>query len=485
MAKTLQQLQAEHKTETDAAQAILDKAGDAELTKEQTEAFNGHLAKAKGLQTQIEQRQSLAGHQEFSRTPSQRVTEQEQPQLEGDGAGVSSLNKGASPKGTAIEIEGLRLSLPKGVYRRGKLKSFNEPNGEYLAYGFGMWMLSTFAGQQLGQVPQMARNWCADHGLRMQAADPRDWASLAGQHSGFEVGGFTVPDQYDARLIRLVEEYGTFRQYAERVPLTGDTYERPIRTGGLTAYFTSDQAEADITESRATGTLAIMNAKTLATLTPVGNNLNEDAVISWADFIFQEIAFAFANKEDECGWNGDGSDTYGGIQGVLTKVLAGSVYDAITAHTAFSTLTMADFEGMLGKAPSYVLKSPNAAWYIHSAGYYASMKRLENASGGTTATEIQNGQRSLMFCGFPVRFVQVLNSTLSAQVSTKLLAFGDLNRAAMFGDRKGTSLAMSEHVYFKSNRLGIRGLERFDINYHSPGTATVAGPIIVLKTPAS
>jgi hypothetical protein len=41
----------------------------------------------------------------------------------------------------------------------------------------------------------------------------------------------------------------------------------------------------------------------------------EDAIISIADDLAEEIVYAFSLKEDQCGFIGDGTSTYGGIVG--------------------------------------------------------------------------------------------------------------------------------------------------------------------------
>jgi hypothetical protein len=50
-------------------------------------------------------------------------------------------------------------------------------------------------------------------------------------------------------------------------------------------------------------------------------------VINMGDDLAGEIAYAFALKEDQCGFIGDGTSTYGGMQGVCTKIkgLSGTI----------------------------------------------------------------------------------------------------------------------------------------------------------------
>jgi HK97 family phage major capsid protein len=74
---------------------------------------------------------------------------------------------------------------------------------------------------------------------------------------------------------------------------------------------------------------------------------------------------------------------------------------------------------------------------------------------------------------------------LTAQVSTVVAVFGNLQMSSLFGDRSGVSIDVSTERYFEFDQLAIRGKQRFDIVNHSLGTTSVAGPVIALKTPAS
>ena len=111
------------------------------------------------------------------------------------------------------------------------------------------------------------------------------------------------------------------------------------------------------------------------------------------------------------------------------------------------------------------------------------MARLINAGAGSSK-DISDGPMP-MFQGLPVVFNQVTNKTLSNQASTRLLYLGDLNMAAKFGDRRSVTMSMSDQRYWDEDQIGVKWTERMDINIHSKGTATEAGAIIALDTPAS
>jgi HK97 family phage major capsid protein len=215
----------------------------------------------------------------------------------------------------------------------------------------------------------------------------------------------------------------------------------------------------------------------------MSSEITEDSIVNLADDLAGEISYAFAKKEDECLFLGDGTSTYGGIVGLKSAVAAGSKVTAATGNTSFATLDLEDFMQMVGKLPEYAVAG--ARWYISRQGWANSMLRLAEAAGGNTVAQVAQGA-PLQFLGFPVTISQVMNSTLTAQVSTDGLAYlGDLQMAASMGTRRGVSIAVDASRYFEFDQLAIKGTERFDLNVHEKGTASEAGPVIMLSTPGS
>ena len=357
------------------------------------------------------------------------------------------------------------IKIPATAIRHKRLKAFSGPDAEERAYGVGQWARAVLAKSE------SAAQWCRDHGIETRAMSE-------GTDSA---GGVLVPLEMERAIIDLREEYGIFRQKARVDNMASDTKVVPRRAGGLTAYFVGENTE--ITASDKSWNQVQLTAKKVAVLTKYSSELAEDAVIGVADDLAMEIAYCLANKEDECGFNGDGTSTYGGMNGLKTAILAGSKYTAITGNTSFGTLDLEDFEAMVGKLPRYPGIRPE--WYIHQAGWASSMLRLAAAAGGNTVREIQGGAQP-QFLGYPVNLVNVMNSTTGAQTSTDgLVYFGDLAMAATMGSRRGVSIALDSSRYFELDQLAIRGTERFDIVVHGTGTASVAGPIIMLSTPGS
>ena len=195
-------------------------------------------------------------------------------------------------------------SLP---YRAGKLKSFeNTRDGELQAYRSGQWLMATLFNSA------KAQNWCRENGMSFRAA----------QSEGVNTaGGYLVPTEMERSIVDLRESYGVFRQQCRVIPMGSDTITIPRRVSGLSGYFVGEGVAP--TESQKAWDQVQLVARKYATLTRYSSELNEDAIISIADDLTNEIAYTFAVGEDGCGFNGDGTSTYGGMTGIVTKFNAG------------------------------------------------------------------------------------------------------------------------------------------------------------------
>ena len=274
---------------------------------------------------------------------------------------------------------------------------------------------------------------------------------VAGQTEGSNTaGGYLVPDVLDNAIIDLAIQYGVFRQNARIVPMTSETKIQPRRTGGLTAYFVGESTAG--TESSKTWDNVKLIAKKSMVLTKTSKELAEDAIIAIVDDLVGEIGRAFAYQEDNCGFNGDGTSTYGGIVGVRealikscssTGISTGTMSGGLTRYGtghSYANVTMANLNAVVGTLPTYARM--NAKWYCSPLFYNAVMERLLIALGGNTVTEGINGTRTRTFLGYPVIETEIM-PTASA-VNQVCALFGDLRMAADFGDRRATTLSTSD-----------------------------------------
>jgi len=464
---TLKELRAKRKAALDAAAGILDAATAAEnraLTDEERTQVDAHLAEAAKLKAD-------AKVLEADETRRQQVVA---AQAESAGRQTPETLAPAAPAAPAAAAQrsreqaaGPRFVMP-ATAACGTLRNFTEPAE---AYAFGRWIMAAVFGSEA------SRQYCQEHSLAIERArmDPSEERAAAGNVN--TAGGYLVPAQFDRTIIALVEAYGVFRRNARNVAMTSDRVMVPRRVSGLTAYWVTDNAA--ITESQKGWGGVELIARKLGVLTKHSSELGEDAIISLADDLAGEIALAFSQKEDECGFIGDGTATYSGIVGVMPKMNNASAIGIVTQGTTntWSSMVLGDFNNVVAKVPAYALRG--SKWYCSSPFWAGVMQKLMYAAGGNTV-EMIAGSPGRTFLGYPVELTEVMPSVTAVTTLTAL--FGNLPQAAMFGNRRGVTVAASEHLNFAEDEIAIRGTERFDIKVHDIGTSAVRGPMACLKS---
>jgi HK97 family phage major capsid protein len=441
-----------------------DKVNGGKLTDEQSAEFDRFQAEADSVKASREKALSV----------------EEQQRLSGEinrVSGAGAVETGVSDNHAASVLP---VKLPANVRSYGQLKAFKGADAAANAYAAGMWVMSIFNGDH--PMKAKAADYCRKHG--MQAATLNTGNN--------EQAGYLVPTQMDFVVAELTEQYGVFRRNAEIVPMTSGQWSGPRWTGGMTSYWVAEMAAP--TQSDPRWDRVNLVAKDLAAMTKLTNQLNEDSVVNLGDKVAMALAVSFAAAEDQAGFDGDGTSTYGGIVGLAAKMaLAANAPSVITAGAGRDTLPeliLADFNAVIGAYPEYAGSNPK--WYCHKNVWALSMVPLQLASGGATAADISNGG-SPIFLGYPVEFVQARPSTYAA--STYPIFFGDLNLSSKMGVRRERGVQAGwVNDDFTKQQFTLLGTERVDINNHTivdpttvtlaTGVGTKAGPIMALKLAA-
>lgn len=417
-------------------------------------------------------------------------------------ANSEAIKELATSTGTAVPIQagrqdggdcgtrrnGYHSEMTRQYY--GSLKNFhgvrNGMQPEERAFRLGMWALAVASIQMPHRYKfKKAVKFFEDH---IQVVHGEGDGDTSGAH-------VLVPGEFSSDLIDLKEARGVVRRLFRREPMISDTKTIPRRTSGLTAYAVGENQAG--TESDMGLDDILLVARDWMVITRMSKQLDEDSAINFGDTLAGEIAYAFADKEDQAGFNGDGTSTYHKIRGVRNRLqdvdLAGTDSAGLVTSTgnAYSELTLTDFEAVVGKLPQYA-DTPNTAWVCHRAFYFNVMKRLELAAGGVTSMEISSGNGARgrhLFIGYPVEFSQVMPSTEANSQVCALL--GDFQLGAAFGDRRQEAIEFSDQVtvgsqsVWERNQIAVKGTERFDIVVHEVGDASNAGAIVGLQTAAA
>lgn len=448
------------------AMKTLEAKGNTEALSDEDDAeFASLKSEQEQLASAIGRSESVSAANALSKTPVARLASPEGP--------VAVDIPGVSPPptlGTQADIAGMPTPKLLGGIQLEKPVAYTGPNGRTEAYCAGMFVLAAN-----GNVAATA--FCKDNGLLMDVMNEGDNA----------LGGvFVIPEFMLQAMIVLRNVYGKFRANVNVRPMSSDVQTVPRWLSSTTAYFIGENEEATASDMKHDS--VNMVAKKLVVLTKVSNELLADAVVDLGETVTRDMAYAMSLKEDQCGFIGTGSSTFGGIVGATIKLAedasGGSLVTLGSGDLAYSDIVVADFEAMLATIPQYAIDGGNCKWYMSRAGWWASIARLQLALGGNTGEDMVRGLPPAHL-GFPIVLTDVMDSALDDTASTMKCMFGDLRMAATLGDRRQFGIKVSDQRYFEFDQTAFMGLSRLAINVHDTGTASVAGPLVGLATPAS
>jgi HK97 family phage major capsid protein len=229
-------------------------------------------------------------------------------------------------------------------------------------------------------------------------------------------------------------------------------------------------------EKKVTAELITFNANKVGGIIRIPTELEEDTFIPIGQFIARYIARRFAFVEDDTLWNGDGTSTYANQTGIALYCTNNPSYlqQLGAGKTKPSDATLADFRTMraLINAAAY----NNGAYYMHPT-----MDTLL-VSYNTSATVVpyrRNPDGSATLDGFPIRWTGVHQAyKTAASPNANLATFGDLSYIYL-GERGQPRVEVSRDVYFVTDELGMRALERIDVEIMA------VDAVSTLKTAAS
>ncbi len=340
------------------------------------------------------------------------------------------------------------------------------------AYAFGQWVRGYVFNVKSGL------EWCKSN-IKTVAEDTE------------QTGGALVPPGVDNALIDLRERYGVARGNFHITRMTSDYVTRPRRVSGATVYWVGE-GEAP-TESTPQWDQISLTSKKLGSLTAISGEIDEDSIINLGDEVAGSVSLAFAQREDDCGFIGDGTSTYRGMTGIIKSLtnLSATVGDIAGLEvatgtdyaTSFTQMTLNDFQRTMGKLPAHADR--NAKWYMHKRFFHNVAQGLASAAGLPTERDADGP----LFLGYPVRFVQQMAYTPA--INTVVALYGDLEKAATFGDRRQIRLMKDPYSLVTTGQVRLICFERFDLAVNNVGNASsvaadrVPGPVTALITPAS
>lgn len=357
---------------------------------------------------------------------------------------------------------------PSVNYKCSKLRAFKGPDAERNAYAAGMF-LRAFVARHWDKPDPVANEYCNRLGW--------DVRNAASEGSG-PSGGYLVPAPLSNSIIEVMETVSVIKQVMATTPMTSDTLSVPKRAGGLTVYYPGEGGL--ITDSDKQWAQVGLIAKKRAVASLISSELVDDALINVVDNVVMEMGHALGLKMDSECIKGDGTSTYGGVSGLLTRLGTGGVYTADSGDDTWAELSLADFTATMGKLPDRY-HSLGPSFLCSSAFYFQVMLRVLAEAGGNTISSMQGGDGGTrQFLGYPVFLTENLPTSTAA--STVACLFGAFNAGAVLGERLGVRFARSDDYKFLEDLTALRATARYDFTVHDGGDDNAAGAYVGLKT---
>ena len=272
-------------------------------------------------------------------------------------------------------------------------------------------------------------------------------------------GGFLVPDEFRAELLRVPIEQSIIRQRARIIPMAGSTVQLPRIDetthsgsiyGGVVSYWGAEASTA--TAAQPTFGSFELKAKKLVGYTQASEELMSDSAIGLQQLLVQLFGDAIRHQEEKAFIVGNG---VGEPQGILNSDALISV--SKETGQAASTILYENIVSMYSRMlPS---SHGNAIWVAIPSILPQLMSLALNVGTGGSAVYVTNasdGVPTTIF-GRPVFFTEHCKSVGTVGD----LLFVDAS-FYVIGDAQNLTIASSEHVAFASGQTTWRFTERLD-----------------------
>lgn len=251
-------------------------------------------------------------------------------------------------------------------------------------------------------------------------------------------GGYLVPDEYDTRLIDVLEEENIMRKLGTKITTSGEHKINIAATKPAAAWIEEGGA---LTFGDATFSQILMDAHKLHVAVKVTEELLYDNAFNLENYIITQFGKALANAEEDAFFNGDGT---GKPLGLFAEVGGGTVAKTVTSVKSDDVIDLV-----------YALKRPyrkNAAFIINDKNLASLRKLKDNNQAYIWQSSYQAGEPDRLL-GYPVY--------TSAYAPEDGIAFGDYSYYNI-GDRGSRSFSELRELFAGNGMIGFVAKERVD-----------------------
>lgn len=259
-------------------------------------------------------------------------------------------------------------------------------------------------------------------------------------------GGYLVPEEYDHRLIDILDEENVMRKLGTRITTSGEHKINIAATKPAAAWIEEGGA---LTFGDATFDQIILDAHKLHVAIKVTEELLYDNAFNLESYIMQQFGKALANAEEDAFINGTGTGQPLGILAATGGADVGITAKSATAITADEIIDLI-----------YSLKRPyrkSAAFLLNDQTLAAIRKLKDNYGQYLWQPSLQAGEpdRILGYAAYTSPYFPAIAAGKAA------VAFGDFSYYNI-GDRGTRSFAELKELFAGNGMVGFVAKERVD-----------------------
>lgn len=255
-------------------------------------------------------------------------------------------------------------------------------------------------------------------------------------------GGYLVPEEYDRRLIDVLNEENIMRSLATKITTSGEHKINVAANKPAAAWIEEGGA---IQFADATFDQKLMDAHKLHVAIKITDELLYDNAFSLENYIITQFGKALANAEEDAFLNGDGN---GKPKGMLADAETG-------VTTSGASMTSDDIIDLI-----YSLKRPyrkNASFMMNDSTIAAIRKLKDNNNNYIWQPAYQAGEPDRLL-GYTLHTSAFFPEKAAGKVA---LAFGDYSYYNI-GDRGSRSMQQLKELFAGNGMVGYLMKERVD-----------------------
>ena len=274
-----------------------------------------------------------------------------------------------------------------------------------------------------------------------------------------EKGGYTVPDEFERRLVQALEENNIFRTLAHTIRTNSGTRTIPIASEyGEAAWIEEGTA---IPESDMTFSVQTLSAFKMGSMIRVSNELLHDSAFDIASYIAQRLGRRFGNCEENAFINGTGVSQNPAVTASQpTGILTSLTNAAVTTENA-ATITFDDVYKLF-----YGLKGPyrQKAKFLCNETVLLQLMLLKDGNGRylwKPGLEIGKPDTVLGHEVYTSTYMPAITNVPATDAGKKVLLFGDFDYY-WIADRTNRSMKRLDELYAVNDQVGFLGTQRVD-----------------------